>query len=293
MPGMDLLRLDAPLPDDLRDPVVVAALDGWTDAGQGGSLAAAELRAQIDGHRIGDFDPDALYDYRDRRPLIDIDRGLLGDPEWPTLEVDHLSPAGGPDIVLITGGEPDLSWRRLCDDVVELARSIGARRYVGLGSVPGPVPHTRAVRLVVTSSSTDILEEMGRPHERVIVPASAQVMIESSLRDAGLETVGMWARIPHYVATDYPEGAQVLLRSVARHLGIDLDATVLDEDVADNRQRLDAAAEGSPEVQSHITALEESYDEDLAGGGGGITGPLPTGDQIAAELERFLKGQDD
>jgi proteasome assembly chaperone (PAC2) family protein len=290
MPVMELLRLDRPLPDDLVDPVLVTALDGWTDAGQGGTMAAEELKGQLPTTRLGEFDPDALFDYRDRRPLVDIDMGVLGDPEWPALEVALSRPDDGPDLLLVTGAEPDLCWRAVCADIVELAQAAGAKRYIGLGSVPGPVPHTRASRLVVTSSSTDILEQMGRPHERVIVPASAQVVIETSLRDAGLETIGMWARIPHYVATEYPEGAQVLLRAISRHLDIEIDSTVFDEDVEENRAKLDVAAEGSPEVSSHIAALEEAYDQDLAEGGG-ITGPLPTGDQIAAELERFLKDQ--
>ena len=285
---MDLLRLDGPLPTDLRDPVVVLALDGWTDAGQGGSMAADQLRQQLQATRLGSFDPDALYDYRDRRPILEIDRGTLGDPEWPSLDVEWLRGGSGPDLVLVSGGEPDLSWRTFCADLVELAGELGAKRYVGLGSVPGPVPHTRPVRLIVTSSSEQLLDELGRPHERVVVPASCQVVVETQFRDAGLETLGLWARIPHYVATDYPEGGRALLGALGRHLDLDVDATVYDDDIEANRGKLDVAAEGSPEVSAHISALEEAYDEDVQDDAR-ITGPLPTGDEIAAELERFLK----
>lgn len=291
---MDLLDLFSDdLPDDLRDPVIVVALDGWTDAGSGGTLAAEQLRAQWPGTPLGAFAADRLYDYRDRRPLVSIEEGVLGDPEWPTLELHRLDPPEGPTVLLIDGAEPDFAWQSLCEAVVDLAAAAGARRYIGLGSVPGPVPHTRPVRVVATSSDPVVLEAIGRPHERVIVPASCQVIIEAALRDAGLTTLGLWARVPHYVAGDYPLGAQVLMQRLADQLGTTIDGSVLDADIEANRQRLDVAATGSEEITAHIKQLEEAYDDDLADDVGSGRGGLPTGDQIAAELERFLRTQSD
>lgn len=285
---MELLHLDDALPDDLRDPVIVVALDGWTDAGSGGTLAAEQLRSQWPSEHIGSFDADALFDYRDRRPLLSIDRGVLGTPEWPSLDLHHIDVPGGPSVLLISGAEPDFAWRSLCRTVVALAEDVGAKRYVGLGSVPGPVPHTRPVRVITTSSDPVLLDRLGRPHERVVVPASCQVILESAFSEAGLTTLGLWARVPHYVAGEYPLGAQVLLQQISDQLGVQLDTSILDEDVESNRARLDVAASGSEEISEHIASLEEAYDEDLEDEGG-LTGPLPTGDQIAAELERFLR----
>lgn len=290
---MDLLHLDDDLPRDLRDPVILLSLDGWTDAGNGGTLAAEQLRAQWPSRELGGFDSDALYDYRDRRPLLSIEQGILGDPEWPSLDLHRLDPPGGPSVLLIEGAEPDFSWQMLCDEIVELAELVGARRYIGLGSVPGPVPHTRPVRVIATSSDAELLERIGRPHERVIVPASCQVVVEAALRDAGLTTLGLWARVPHYVAGEYPLGAQVLMQRISDHLGAPLDWSVLDDEIQLNRERLDVAASGSDEITEHIHQLEEAYDEDLADDAGTGRGGLPTGDQIAAELERFLRNQTD
>lgn len=287
---MELLKLDTDFPTTLREPVLIVALDGWTDAGEGGSLAAQQVREQLPTRRIATFDSDRLYDYRDRRPLVAIDRGVLDAPEWPSLDVWLVEPDEGPDLVFVAGGEPDFAWRALSRDVVELARISGARRHIGLGSVPGPVPHTRPVRLIATSSDEALLESVGRPHEQVVVPASCQVILESALGEAGLTTLGLWARIPHYVAGEYPAGAQVLLQRTAQHLGLQLDAAVFDEDVAEHRTKLDFAASSSPEVTSHIESLEQTYDADV-NDSAGLSGPLPTGDQIAAELERFLRSK--
>ena len=306
MVDMRLLHLDA-LPGDAEpEPVLVLAMDGWTDAGSGGSLAADALRDAFPTQRLGAFSSDDLYDYRDRRPLLSIDHGDLGDPEWPELVVDLVTPPAGPPLVLITGGEPDFAWQAVGADLAELADMLGIERYVGLGSVPGPIPHTRAVQLICTSNDPELLERLGRPHEQVVVPASCQVVLETMLRDAGATTLGLWARVPHYVAGEYPEAARALLEQLSSHLGTPVDLSVFDQEIVENRERLDLAAEGSDEVTDHIRQLEELFDAEQASeeadGGprgqgaplpGSHGGPLPSGDEIAAEVERFLRGRRD
>lgn len=288
--GMDLLQLA----DDF-DPgdatTLVAAIDGWTDAGRGGTGAADHLQALHASTRLGAFDADHLYDFRDRRPLLSIDEGELGDPEWPELTLHRLD-LPGRAVLLLSGAEPDFRWPTVLDDLADLADDLGLTSYIGLGSVPGPVPHTRPTRLITTSSDPELLGRYGRPHEQVVVPASCQVLVEAAMRDAGLTTLGLWARVPHYVAGDYPAASSALVRRFADHLGLEIDTDELDTAAEEHHGRLHEAAEGSPEVLSHIEALEGAYDADVADDTG-ISGPLPTGDQIAAELERFLRNQAD
>jgi hypothetical protein len=287
---MELLSLDVPLPTDLHDPVLVVALDGWTDAGAGGTRAATELLRQLDGTRLGAFDPDGLFDYRDRRPLVPIRQGVLGTPEWPELTLELARPGSGPDLLVVTGAEPDLSWEAVGRDLLELAHSAGVERSIGLGSVPGPIPHTRPSRLIVTSTDDEVFDLHGRPHEEVVVPGSCQVVLEAVLGAAGIAASGFWVRIPHYVATDYPEASRLLLDRLGRYLAVELELDQFDAEIADHRRRLDVAADGSPDVQSHISMLEEAYDSEQDEGQE-FTGPLPTGDQIAEELERFLRDE--
>jgi hypothetical protein len=298
---MRILRLTGSLQRVRPDPVLLLSLDGWTDAGTGGTAAANHLRERFDAVELGRFDSDALFDYRDRRPALPIDRGRLGAVAWPTLVVEHLSPASGPDLVLITGPEPDLAWQTLIEDIGELADLIGARRYVGFGSVPGPLPHTRPVRVVCTSNDPALLERLGGPHEQMIVPASCQVAIEAALAEHGLTTLGMWVRIPHYVAGTYPEASRTLLERLSAHLGTPIDLSVFDEDVAENRTRLDAASSSSEEVQDHVRQLERLYDAeadrpegplgiDLQRGAPLTDLDVPSGDELAEEIERFLRG---
>jgi hypothetical protein len=303
---MRLLRLATDLPTVGPDAILVAALDGWTDAGSAGTTAAELLGDQFQTAEIGTFDADALFDYRDRRPVVEIDRGLLGDLRWPELRVDLVTPTSGPPLVIVGGAEPDLRWRTVGEDLVELALSLGIRRYVGLGSVPGPIPHTRPVQLISTSSDADLLARFGRPHEQVVVPASCQVALEVTLRDAGLTTLGLWARLPHYVATDYPAASKALLERFSAYTGTPVDTSGFDEAIEDQRAQLDEAAAASEEITEHVEGLESMYDAVIEAerlermepsGGGGLDGlspeQVPSGDEIAAELERFLRGRAD
>jgi hypothetical protein len=301
---MELLRLDHHLDDLGPDPVLVLALDGWTDAGEGGTAAADALREVAPTHKVGAFPSDALYDYRDRRPQLAIDRGSLGEPQWPELIVEVVRPPSGPALLLVTGGEPDLNWQTIGADLVELAQQVGADRYVGLGAVPGPIPHTRPVQVICTASDEELLERFGNAHEQIVVPASCQVAIEAILSDAGLTTLGLWVRIPHYVAGEYPEAARALLERFSAHLGTPVDLSDFDEAVADNRAKLDVAASSSDEVSEHVRQLERLYDAELeaerlaseaddAGAPTLTEEAVPTADELAAEIERFLKGRTD
>ena len=298
---MRILELESQPPTVRPDPALVVALDGWTDAGEGGTAAAQHLLTHIATRPMGRFDPDALYDYRDRRPALEIDRGRLGGVRWPELSLQLLTPSSGPDLLLVTGPEPDLGWRALAGDLIALADRYGVSRYVGLGSVPGPLPHTRPVQLVCTSNDPMLLERLAAPHEQMVVPASAQVAIEAELAEHGVTTLGMWVRIPHYVAGPYPEASRALLERLSSHLGTNVDLSAFDHDIEQNRKRLDVAATSSDEVKEHVAQLERLYDAETVGAAGplGIDTtrgmPLtdldvPSGDELAAEIERFLRG---
>ena len=286
-------------PEDVPTPsALVVAFDGWTDAGAGGTGAVEHLRSIGSVRRVGALPSDALYDFRDRRPQLSIDRGRLGRPEWPELVLELVETPSGPPLLVLTGPEPDLGWQALSEDVIELVAAFGVPRYVGLGSVPGPLPHTRPVMLVCTSSDPDLLERLGAPHERMIVPASCQVAIEAGLAEAGVATLGLWVRIPHYVAGPYPEASRRLLAELGGTLGMDLDLEDLDIAIEANRQRLEVASSASDEIVEHVRQLEALYDAEIAGSGangrGGIAAPIteadvPSADDLAAEIERFLR----
>jgi hypothetical protein len=175
----------------------------------------------------------------------------------------------------------------------------GVRRYVGLGSVPGPLPHTRPVRVLTTGSDPELIARSGHAHEQIVVPGSCQVVLEKLAAEAGLTTLGLWVRIPHYVAGGYPAASKTLLERLSGVLGTPVDVNVFEREIDENRVRLDLAAASSDDVRAHVRQLEELYDaeeaqESAEGRIGGLTmaeEDVPSADELAAEIERFLRGR--
>ena len=145
LPCMVLLEIENA--GDLVAPVVIAALDGWVDAGGAATAAAGHLAAG--GARVVTFDDDRLFDYRARRPTLDIVDGRPATLEWPELTLRRVK-IGEQDVLVLTGPEPDFLWRELSASAVELARRLGVAEWISLGAIPAAVPHTRDVPILGT-----------------------------------------------------------------------------------------------------------------------------------------------
>lgn len=274
---MSLYRVEADLPE-LDAPVLVAALEGWVDAGSAGTAAVAQLADG--GTKVATFDPDAIYDYRARRPILDIVDGKPMSLAWSELGITA-SRIGGRDILVLTGPEPDYRWQELSADVIELARRLGVVSWVSLGAIPAAVPHTRPVPILATASAPGLLPEGIRqgPDGMLRVPSAALSVLELAMGAAGIPAVGFFAQVPHYVNTSYPTASLALLTSLGRHLGLDLPVGSLATRALERRNMLDAAAASDEDTKAHVERLEALADESR----------LPEGDELIADIERFLR----
>jgi proteasome assembly chaperone (PAC2) family protein len=273
---MVLQRLDHP--GDLERPVLVAGFDGWVDAGSAATLAMARL---VEGAPvIATFDADRLYDYRARRPVLDIIDGTLVQLDWPELELRHRR-LDGRDVLVLTGPEPDYAWRRLAESVVELAGRLRVRSWVSLGAVPATVAHTRPVPILATASADGLLPDgtAQGPAGNLRVPAAALSAIEVAVTGAGLPAVGFYAQVPHYVSGTYAAAAIELLEQLSRYLGVHLDPGELIDQAREQRLLLDTAASADERTRTYVERLEAMTDEQR----------LPEGDQLISEIERFLR----
>lgn len=265
---------DAPL----EDPVLVAAFDGWVDAGSAGTLAAGRL---ADGGRgIATFDADRLFDYRARRPSLDIVDGTLSTLEWPELTL-RASRVEGRDIVVLSGPEPDFAWHEFAADVIGLARRLNVASWVSLGSIPAAVAHTRPVPVLGTASVRGLLPEgvPQGPEGHLRVPSAVLSVLELAAGQAGIPAVGFFAQVPHYLSAAYPQAAIELLRQVGIYLGFEIPLGELPMQALETRALLDAATAADERTKSHVTRLEEMADE----------ARLPSGDDLIADIERYLR----
>ena len=266
---------------------MVMTLEGWIDAGLGAAAAVAALLGSVATELLSSFDADALLDHRARRPVMRIVDGVNSGLMWPEIQLRY-GQASGRDLLLLVGPEPDHRWRAFADAVAELAGTFDVRLLVGLGAFPAPVPHTRPSALASTATTSELARQVGFVPGALDVPAGVQAALERRFADLGLPAVGLWARVPHYAAAmPYPEASAVLLEGLAQLTGIDVDTAELRRAAATTRERLDELIANSEEHSTLVRQLEEHADAESER----PFGPIPSGDELAAELECFLRGE--
>jgi hypothetical protein len=273
---MSLYHLDKH--PDFDAPIVVAAFDGWVDGGRAGTLAADQLAT--DGQPIATFDGDRIYDYRARRPTLDIVDGKLMDLEWPSLQLVSTR-IGERDLLVLTGAEPDYLWRQLSTDVVALAKELGVVTWVSLGAIPATVPHTRPVPILGTASAAGLLPEdvPQGPEGNLRVPSALVSVLELAMSQAGIPALGFFAQVPHYASGVFPNGAVELLGRLGNFLGTDIPLGELPKRALETRALLDAAVAAEERTRTYVERLEAMADE----------ARLPAGDELIADIERFLR----
>lgn len=273
---MTLYHLDDP--GDLVAPTLLAAFDGWVDAGASATSALALLAE--DARVVATFDADRIFDYRARRPPLEIVDGRLDELTWPTLDVRRTR-AGDNDLLVLVGPEPDYRWRELVGDVIDLIGHFGVVEWVSLGAIPAAVPHTRSVPILGTESGPGLLKAdvPPGPAGTLRVPSAFVSALEFEVSKAGVAALGYFAQVPHYISGPYPAASLALLETLGRHLGVALPTGDLADEATQLRTRLDTATALEETTRTYVERLEAMVDEQR----------LPAGDDLIADIERFLR----
>jgi PAC2 family len=275
-------------PPELHEPVLVASFDGWVDAAEAASQAVAFLGAEQPV--VATFDPDALFDYRSRRPILDVQDGRLSELTWPELAIRHAR-IEGRDVLVFSGAEPDLRWQELAADAAALLQTLGVVQWISLGAVPAAVPHTMPVPVMATASRDGLLapDEARGPEGLLRVPSAALSVIEMAVSGSGIPATGFFAQVPPYASIGYTAATVALLERLGRHLGVTFDLDPLRETDREQRERYDEAVEQDQRMRATVAQLEaaaRASDED-------DEPAIPTGDELAREIEKFLRDQGD
>ncbi len=263
-------------------PVLVAAFDGWIDAASVASSTANHLAS--DATTVATFEPDILYDYRSRRPVLDVIDGVLRHLAWPELAIRRLR-VEGRDLLILHGPEPDFRWQELAGDVLGFALEQGVVQWVTLGAIPAATPHTRPTPVFATASQEGLLKPdlPQGPDGLLRVPSACLSVLELTASEGGLPAVGFYAQVPPYVGGPYAPATIALLEVMSEHLGITLPLGGLPEEAHTQRVSLDAAVAAQAETREMVEQLEaQQTDPDEA---------IPSGDELASEIERYLRGR--
>lgn len=277
----------------LERPLLVVALEGWVDAGMGSSAALAELLTSSPAVPVASFDTEALIDQRARRPIARLEDGVTTELTWPAIRVLAGKDRVGSDMLYLTGPEPDFCWPTFIEAVIGLVRDLDVRIVVGLGAFPAPTPHTRPVRLASTvpPQSEDLAGRVGTVRGTLEVPAGVQAALEVALGNADVPVIGLWARVPHYVsAMPYPEASAALIEGLSAVSGAVLDPSSLRKAGEASRRQVDELIAANPEHLDMVQRLERALDSEEPTWQA-LDENVPSGDEIAAELEQFLRGE--
>jgi len=283
--------VDGLLPE-LDSPILITQFAGWIDASGAAASAMELLNAESHSTRLITFDADTFIDYRARRPVMELREGVNTNIEWSVPEIRVGRDARGRDVLLLTGPEPDMAWNFFARTVGELAQQMKVQKMVGLGAYPFGAPHTRPVGITATSADPSVIERLDLSRSTLDAPAGVQSLLEHTLMNAGIEAVSLWAQVPHYVASmAYPLASDALVQALCADTGLTFDSARLRRESAVQRERLDQLVANNPEHAGMLQQLEAAYDEIHGAPVNDDTADIPTVDELAAEVEQFLRDQ--
>jgi len=264
---------------EVQDPVLVVAITGWIDAGSAGELAASTLVSNLeDPNSFGRYALDDLVDLQQTRPSVELVDGATRHITWPHLWLD--AGKAGRDVVVVRGPEPSLRWPSVTRDLVELANRLGVVRAFTLGGMPAVVSHRRPVPVLATATARSLAQEVGAIRADYDGPTGMQTVLQVELGAAGIPTVGLWAQVPHYVSGNpSPPAVRAMLDRLTELGGIDVSSEELDEEIESYAGKVEEGLADRPDVADLVAAIESQTVEEVSG------------DEIAAEIERFLREQ--
>ncbi len=272
-------------------------LTGWIDASGAANAAMEHVISATDSDVLITFDADTFIDYRARRPIMEVRSGINKRLVWITPEMRVGHDADNNDILMLSGPEPDTSWQLFANTVGELSTQLGVRRMFGLGAYPYGAPHTRAVGMTCTTPDPNVAARMQYARNTVDVPAGVEALLEHALFDRGMEVIGLWAQVPHYISNmAYPAASAALIETMCSLGELNFDTASLRREAGVQRERLDQLVRGNDDHLTMLRRLEDAYDAVLnmdADSTHSLDDDLPTMDELAEEVEEFLRNQRD
>jgi proteasome assembly chaperone (PAC2) family protein len=288
MEAGDLLIASKP---NLRRPVLIIAFRGWNDGGQGASLAGGYLVRLWEAERFAEIDPDGFVDFQCTRPIVTIDE-TVRHIEWPeNVFYSAAIPGLDRDAVILLGVEPNYRWRAFANLVVTLARELGIEEVVSLGALLADVPHTRPAPVTGAVSDPALAEKHGLRMSSYEGPTGIVGVLHAACYEAGLQSISLWAAVPHYVSlAPSPRAARALVERLGSVLGVEIDSAELAAAEEAYCDQVSEAVADDAATEAYIRELEQRADslDEMTD-----TGELPSGETLAAELTRFLREREE
>lgn len=264
----------------LREPVLVGALSGWVDAGYVGAGAVALLSERLtEGAHVASLALDDSIDLAASRPTTKLTDGVVRSVQWPG--IDFYATSAGVDYVLMIGREPSLRWQAVAESIVGYARRLGVRRAYLLAGMPAARSHRRPIEVTATATRRSLAQELEPLREDYVGPTGFATALQVALGEADIDAVGLWAQVPGYLSdSPSPPAVAATLRRLGELAGIEVRLRSLDDHIDDYHERVEESLGDQPDLADAIRSMEE-----------GGTESIPSGDELASEIERYLRDQ--
>ena len=275
---------------ELRRPILIAAFRGWNDAGDAASFAASHLGRVWSATEFASIDPEEFYDFQAVRPQVELVDGLTRKVTWPSNEfmAAELSSAAQ-DVIVLVGTEPNLRWRTFSNLIVEVAKAHEVGLVLTLGALLADVPHSRPVPITGTAVDPELIKRLNLQRSRYEGPTGIVGVLHEAFAKADIDSASLWAAVPHYLAVSpNPKAALALVERATKLVGAAAEIDDLQRASMVYEERVTEMVAGDEDVQDYVKMLEDRSDEqqDLEEMD---PSQMPSGDDIAAELERFLR----
>jgi proteasome assembly chaperone (PAC2) family protein len=267
----------------LADPVMIAAFEGWNDAGEAATSTVDHLISEWSAHTVAAIDPEDFYDFQVNRPTVSLGPDGERQITWPTSQLAVCRPPGSErDLVLLRGIEPNMRWREFCAQLLATADDLGVQMVVTLGALLADTPHTRPIPVTGTATDPELVEQLKLQESRYEGPTGIVGVFQDACDRLDMPAVSFWAAVPHYVAQPpCPKATMALLGQIEDLLEVSVPLGDLPEESRAWERGVDELSREDSEVAEYVRALEESRDAaDL---------PEASGEAIAREFERYLK----
>ena len=273
----------------LDRPILIAGFSGWNDAAEAASVAVESVSESWEAKRFGTFDGEEFFDYQATRPQIKLIDGVTRTVEWPEnilSATTNLPQLGGRSTILLSGPEPSFRWRSFCDSVVDVVREFDVSLIVTLGALLADVPHSRPVAVAANSQNPSLTEKLGLSSSGYEGPTGITGVLHRVCADAEIPSVSFWASVPHYLpSVPSAPAALALLGGLSTLLDVEVDTSGLESTAGDYQDQISEAVQQDSDLASYVQMLEERYDSQTDGD----PRDLPSGDDLAQELEGFLR----
>jgi proteasome assembly chaperone (PAC2) family protein len=287
---VDSLTWQGDLPH-LRSPLLVCAFRGWNDAAAAASTALGAIASSFDSELIAKVDPEDYFDFQSTRPTISLEEGQTRRLDWPANNLIAAPvPTADRDLVLFDGTEPNLRWRTFSETIATAADALGVERVITLGALIAEVSHTLPVPITGLASDRQMVEELELERSNYEGPTGITGVVHDLCRQAGINSVSLWAAVPHYVAAiPNPKAALALLRRLEGLTGIAVEASDLEDETTEYEEQITRAVAANPEIEELVSRIEAEQVDLLTSEGD----ELPSADSIAREFQRFLEQRGD